>query len=56
MKRKKARLVFKNGHWYEDGKLLRKKDYIYHSSAHEGEYIISCITCNKYRLKEAIYV
>lgn len=56
MVRKKRRLVFKNGRWYENGKHLPRKDYIYHADAHEGECIISCLTGNKYRLKEAVYV
>lgn len=55
MKRKK-KLVCKNGRWYENGKLLHKKDYIYHADCHEGEYIISCITSMKYRIRDAIFI
>ena len=50
----KSRLVCKDGRWYEDGKLLRKKDYIFHSDCHEGEVIVT--KKEKYRLREAIYV
>ena len=56
MKRRKKNLIFKNGRWYENGKLLPKKDYIYHADCHDGECIISCLTGQKYRLKEATYV
>lgn len=50
-------LVLKNGRWYENGKCLYKKDYIYHASASEGASIISCITGQKYRLNgKARYV
>lgn len=43
-------LVCKNGRWYENGKCLYKKDYIYHSSGSEGNCLISCLTGQKYRL------
>lgn len=56
MNKKKNRLIYKNGRWYENGKLLPKKNYIFHADAHEGECIISCLTGQKYRLREAIYV
>ena len=52
----KLRLICKNQRWYENGKYLSKKDYIFHADCHEGECIISCVTGQKYRLREAIYV
>ena len=52
----KPRLIRKNGRWYENGKYLSTKNYIFHADSHEGEYILSCITGQKYRLREAIYV
>ena len=53
-RKNKPRLICKNGHWYEDGKLLRRKDYIFQADCHEGEIIIT--QKNKYRIREAIYV
>ena len=54
--KRKNRLIWKNGRWYENGKLLTKKNYIYHADSHEGECVISCLTGQKYRIREAIYV
>jgi len=54
--KKRRRLVWKNNRWYEDGKPLRKHDYIFHADAHEGECIISCLTGQKYRIREAIFM
>lgn len=53
-RKNKLRLVCKDGRYYEDGKLLRKKDYIYHSSAHEPDYLLT--SNGKYRLREVLYV
>lgn len=53
-RKNKPRLVCKDGRYYEDGKLLRKKDYIYHSSAHEPDYLLT--SNGKYRLREVLYV
>lgn len=35
------KLERKNGRWYENGKPLRKKDYIFHASAHERAYVLT---------------
>lgn len=44
-------LELKDGRWYENGKWLPKKDYIYHDSSHDGPSIISGITNQLYRLR-----
>lgn len=55
-RRKKApRLECKDGRYYENGKYLPKRDYIYHSS-YRGTYIISCRTGQLYRPKQTIYI
>ena len=54
--KKKPRLIYKNGRWYENGRYLPKKDYIFHADAHEGECNISCLTGCKYRIREAIFI
>ena len=46
------KLVRRNGRWFENGRYLPKKDYIFHSDAHDGESIISCITGQKYKLSD----
>ena len=56
VRKPKPRLIRKNGRWYENGRHLPRKDYIFHADAHEGECIISCITGQKYRIREAVYV
>ena len=43
-------LELRDGRWFENGKWLPKKDYIYHSSR-DGTSIISCITGQLYRLR-----
>lgn len=48
---KNNRLVYKGGRWYENGKYLPKKDYIFHASAHDQESIYSCRTNERYRLR-----
>lgn len=55
-KKKKPRLIFKNGRWYENGRYLPKKNYIYHADCHEGECIVSCVTGQRYRIRECIFV
>lgn len=55
-RRKKApRLECKDGRYYENGKYLPKRDYIYHSS-YRGTYIISCRTGQLYRQNQTIYI
>lgn len=44
-------LELKDGRWFENGKWLPKKDYIYHASSNDGPSIISCITGQLYRLR-----
>ena len=44
-------LELKNGRWYENGKWLPQKDYIYHASAKDGPSIVSGITNQLYRLR-----
>ena len=56
MKRNKNKIVCKNGRWFENGKWLQKKDYIFHADSNEGEYIISCITGTKYRIRDAVFI
>lgn len=43
MKRRRLRnrLECRNGRWYENGKPLKKKEYIFHASAHERSYILT---------------
>lgn len=48
---KNNKLVNRNGRWFENGKLLLKKEYIFHASCHDGESIYSCRTNEKYRLR-----
>lgn len=54
--KKKHRLMWKNGRWYEDGRPLYKKDYIFHADSQDGECIISCRTGHKYRIRQAVYI
>lgn len=56
VKKPKNTLEYRNGRLYENGKMLRRKDYIFHADAHESEVIISCVTGQKYRLRGASYV
>lgn len=44
-------LEIRNGNWYENGKYLPKKNYIFHASCHDGESITSCVTGQKYSLR-----
>lgn len=44
-------LELRNGKWFENGKLLLKKNYIYHANGKDGPMIISCITGQLYRLR-----
>ena len=44
-------LELRNGTWFENGKWLRKKDYIYHASGRDGPMIISGRTGQLYRLR-----
>ena len=44
-------LELKDGRWFENGKWLPKKDYIYHASANDGPSLIRCITGQLYRLR-----
>lgn len=37
----KSILEFRNGRWYENGKPLRNKEYIFHANAHERSYILT---------------
>lgn len=43
-------LELRDGRWFENGRWLPKKDYIYHSTR-DGASIISCITGQLYRLR-----
>ena len=47
-KRENHRLTRRNGRWFEDGKPLRKKEYIFHASAHERPYVLT--DTGKYRV------
>ena len=55
MRHKKSKSVIecRRGRYYENGKPLRKKDYIFHASAHEPEYILT--EKKKYRMSEVIF-
>ena len=51
-KRKEPNILELRGdRWFENGRWLPKKDYIYHASANEGPSIISGITNQLYRLR-----
>ena len=41
----------RHGFWYENGRRLQRKDYIYHSNHQDGDMLISCITDQLYRLR-----
>lgn len=56
MIRRKKILVCKNGRYYENGKLLRKRDYAECYSAHEQDYILSYLTGQKYLRSNVQYV
>lgn len=51
-KKKKPKNVLerKNGSWYENGVKLSYQDYIFHSNAYEGTYVLSGRTGEKYRI------
>ena len=51
MRKNKNVLELKDGRWFENGKWLPKKDYIWHSSSNDGDSIISRITGQLYRLR-----
>lgn len=54
MKKKKNiydEVVFRNGILYENGRALRKKDYIFYGDCFDGSSIISGVTGQKYKLK-----
>ena len=51
MRIKRNVLELRDGRWFENGKWLPKKDYIYHDSSLEGPRIISRITGQLYRLR-----
>ncbi len=40
-----------NGRWFENGRWLPSKDYIYHACSNDGPMIISRITGQLYRLR-----
>ena len=44
-------LELRDGRWFENGRWLPKKDYIYHASSNDGPSIISRITGQLYRLR-----
>lgn len=49
-------LECRNGLWFENGKILRKRDYILHCNCNDGTSMISCLTGSKYRLKRNTFV
>lgn len=53
MRRKKPNknvLELHDGRWFENGRWLPKKDYIFRADCIEGSSITSCITGEVYRL------
>lgn len=40
-----------DGRWFENGRMLRRKDYIYRADCLEGSSILSKITNEFYRLR-----
>lgn len=48
-------LINKNNHWYENGRLLAKKDMIFVYSSHDRGYILSGRTGQRYNLKQLKY-
>lgn len=54
------KLENRDGRWFENGKFLPKKDYIYHADCHTGGSITSCRTNTTYRIgrndKRVIFV
>lgn len=56
MDKKKNKLEWRNGRYFENGKLLTKKDYILHFSAHDVNSVVSCRTGQKYRLTQINYI
>lgn len=51
MKKPKYELELRDGRWFENGKWLPSKDYIYHANGREGSSIISRVTGQLYRLR-----
>lgn len=49
-------LECRNGLWFENGKILRKRDYILHCNCNDGTSMISCLTGSKYRLRNDVFV
>ena len=52
-RRNKNVLELRNGRWFENGRWLPKKDYVYKADCYEGSSIISNITGQLYRLRNS---
>ena len=50
-RRQKNRLEYRNGKFFENGRWLPKKDYIYWTDCMEGPKIISRVTGQLYRFR-----
>lgn len=52
MKKRKSKniLELRDGRWFENGRWLPKRDYIFNTDCLEGSSIISCVTNEVYRL------
>ena len=53
MARKKYILEYRDGRLFENGRWLPQKDYIYHANSSDGTNIISRVTGQLYRIRDA---